>query len=147
MDITMKDLQSEEEIREVYPLMNQLRPHLDEEEYVSLVLEAQAKEGYRLRGLFEEGRLCALIGFQPMITLYYGRFVWVSDLVTDVSRRSEGFGAYLLRDVETWAHDHAFTSVALSSGLEKTEAHRFYEEKAGYSRASFVFRKTDLKEE
>ena len=77
-----------------------------------------------------------------MITLYYGRFVWVCDLVTDKNKRSNGYGERLLSYVHKWAKENSYENVALSSGLQRADAHRFYEEKMGYDKVSYVFKKT-----
>src|SRR5690625_1799313 len=79
----IKELQTAEEVQQGYPVMKQLRTHLDEEAYMDLVLEAQVKDRYKIFALFEEEKIVAVTGFKPMITLCYGRFVWVCDLVTD----------------------------------------------------------------
>ena len=72
--------------------MEQFRTHLDERTYLELVLEAQAVDRYKILALFEDDKIVAVTGFKPMITLYYGRFVWVCDLVTDTNIRSKGYG-------------------------------------------------------
>ena len=134
----VKELESPKEMLEAFPVMNQLRTHLDEKTYLDLVIEAKEKDMYRLFALFDQGEIVAVIGFKPMITLYYGRFVWVCDLVTDQTKRSNGYGERLLSYVHEWAEDHEYRSVALSSGLQRTDAHRFYEEKMGYDKVSYV---------
>ncbi|MFB1050673.1 GNAT family N-acetyltransferase [Paraliobacillus sp. JSM ZJ581] len=121
--------------------MNELRRHLDEHTYLALVQESQVKNQYKLFALYDKGKVAAVIGFQPMITLYYGRFVWVCDLVTTVDERSKGYGNQLLRYVEDWAKEHNYQAIALSSGLQRTDAHRFYEKKMGYDSVSYVFKK------
>ncbi|WP_096199043.1 GNAT family N-acetyltransferase [Bacillus sp. FJAT-45350] len=140
MDI-IKLLQSEVELLEAYPVMNQLRTHLDETTYLSLVTEAKEKEGYKMVALFANEEIVAVIGFQPMITLYYGKFIWICDLVTDATKRSNGYGKKLLSYVHKWAKDNDYESVALSSGLQRTDAHRFYEKKMNYDKAGYVFKK------
>ncbi|HWO98810.1 MAG TPA: GNAT family N-acetyltransferase, partial [Bacillus sp. (in: firmicutes)] len=72
--------------------------------------------------------------------LYYGRFVWVCDLVTDSDKRSKGYGEKLLTYVHEWAKENNYESVALSSGLQRTDAHRFYEDKMKYDKVSYVFK-------
>lgn len=139
-NVTIKELHSQYEIREAFPIMRQLRTHLDETTYLELVLEAQEKEEYKLFGLFDGNDLVAVIGFQPMITLYYGKYIWVCDLVTDGLKRSNGYGDKLLSYVHGWATENNYETVALSSGLQRTEAHRFYEEKMGYNKVSYVFK-------
>lgn len=139
--LTIKELQSHKEILEAFPVMNQLRTHLDEKTYIDLVTEAKERDMYRLFALYDQGEIVAVTGFKPMITLYYGRFVWVCDLVTDENKRSNGYGERLLSYVHEWAKDNDYESVALSSGLKRTNAHRFYEENMGYDKVSYVFKK------
>ncbi|MCM3745397.1 GNAT family N-acetyltransferase [Sporosarcina luteola] len=139
--LTIKELHSTKEILEVFPVMKQLRTHLDEKAYLDLVSEAMDKDMYRLFALYVQGEIVAATGFKPMITLYYGRFVWVCDLVTDKNKRSHGYGEKLLLYVHEWAKENGYESVALSSGLQRTDAHRFYEEKMDYDKVSFVFKK------
>jgi GNAT superfamily N-acetyltransferase len=138
----IKELVTEEEIISAYPVMKQLRPHLDENTYLQLVLDGKEKEGYRLFALYdEENEIAAVTGFMPMITLYYGHYIWVCDLVTDERKRSKGCGNILLSFVHKWAKENGFHKVALSSGLQRLDAHRFYEEKMNYEKVSYVFLK------
>lgn len=139
--LLIKELHSQKEILEAFPVMNQLRTHLDEKAYLDLVGEAKEKDSYRLFALYDQGEVVAVTGFKPMITLYYGRFVWVCDLVSDQNKRSSGYGEKLLSYVHEWAKDNGYGSVALSSGLQRTDAHRFYEEKMEYDKVSYVFKK------
>ncbi len=137
----IKNLNSKDEIMDAFPVMSQLRTHLDINTYVELVMEAMEKEQYKLYALVDSDEIVAVVGFQPMITLYYGRYIWVCDLVTDASKRSFGYGEELLVFVEEWAKEYKYECVALSSGLQRTKAHRFYEEKMGYDKVSYVFKK------
>lgn len=137
---SIKELQTKEEILEGFPVMKQLRTHLDEETYLDLVMEAREKDRYKIFALVDDENIVAVTGFKPMITLYYGRFVWVCDLVTDTNRRSKGYGETLLKFVHQWTEENGYESVALSSGLEKTDAHRFYENKMDYDKVSYVFK-------
>ncbi|MFC7061970.1 GNAT family N-acetyltransferase [Halobacillus seohaensis] len=140
--VEIHELHSDQEIIQAFPVIKQLRAQHNETSYLEIVKEAKEKDMYRLFALFDRGEIVAVTGFKPMITLYYGRFVWVCDLVTAKDMRSEGFGEQLLSFVQEWARENEYESVALSSGLQRDEAHRFYEEKMGYSRASYVFKKT-----
>ncbi|WP_078593075.1 GNAT family N-acetyltransferase [Evansella clarkii] len=141
-NIIIRELSDRHEILEAFQVMRQLRSHLDEASYLELVTEAKENAGYVMYGLFTDGELAAVTGFQPMTTLYYGRFIWICDLVTDSAKRSEGYGEKLLSFVHDWARNNNFESVALSSGLQRTAAHRFYEEKMSYDKVSYVFKHT-----
>lgn len=139
--IFIKELTTADEWREAYPVMKQLRTHLNMEEYLELVEEAAEKEHYKLAALYENDRMAAVTGFMPMITLYNGKFIWVCDLVTDTSHRSKGYGEKLLNYVHVWAKENGYNIVSLSSGLQRADAHRFYEDKMDYDKVSYVFLK------
>jgi GNAT superfamily N-acetyltransferase len=117
--------------------MRELRPHLDEDSYLRLLAEMSA-QGYRLFALRVDGRIVALAGIAVLTNLYYGRHVWVYDLVTAADVRSSGHGARLLEFVEEFARSERCLAVSLSSGFAREDAHRFYE-REGYSKTSFVF--------
>lgn len=134
-------LHTEDEVLAAFPVMKQLRAHLDQTTYLALVKEAQKVDQYQMAALYDANEIVAVVGFKPMITLYYGRFVWVCDLVTATDKRSNGYGEKLLTYVEEWAKQNSYESVALSSGLQRTDAHRFYEKKMDYDRVSYVFKK------
>lgn len=142
--LTIKEVHSRDEIIEAFPVMQQLRTHLDESTYLELVMDAQENDNYKMFVLFNNDKIVAVTGFKPMITLYYGRFVWVCDLVTDAQIRSKGYGEKLLTYVHEWAKENNYESIALSSGLQRTDAHHFYEDKMDYDKVSYVF-KTSLK--
>jgi GNAT superfamily N-acetyltransferase len=67
----------------------------------------------------------------------------VQALVVDAALRGSGVGKMMMAAAETWARDHGFSSVALSSNVARTEAHAFYEG-IGYDKGgiSQQFRKT-----
>ncbi|SEO08247.1 Acetyltransferase (GNAT) domain-containing protein [Amphibacillus marinus] len=134
-------LKSNEEIITCFPLMQQLRPQLDQAQFLDLVTEAIKVDRYHLFALLSKENIVSVIGFKPMTTLYYGRFIWVCDLVTHVDYRSKGYGEKLLNFTESWAKDHQYTSIALSSGMQRTDAHRFYQQKMHYGKVSYVFKK------
>ena len=142
--LTIKELQSRDDIIKAFPVMKQLRTHLDECTYLELVIDAQKNDRYKMFALLDNNEIVAVIGFKPMITLSSGRFIWVCDLVTDTTVRSKGYGEKLLTYLQEWAKENNYESVALSSGLQRTDAHRFYENKMNYDKASYVF-KTTLK--
>ena len=65
--------------------MRELRPQLaDEESFVKTVDDVQRAEGYRLIGVFEDGRTdaVAVAGFRVGHSLAWGRHLYVDDLST-----------------------------------------------------------------
>lgn len=137
----IKKLLTEDEWKDAFPVMQQLRTHLDEKSFIALVKEATVMESYQLVSLYDEGKMVAVVGFMPKLTLYNGKFVYVCDLVTDSTVRSKGYGEILLTYVHEWAKENGFNIVSLSSGLQRVDAHRFYEQKMEYDKVSYVYLK------
>ena len=67
--LTIKELKSRNEIIEAFPIMKQLRTHLDESTYLELVLEAQEVDRYKMLALIDDDKIVAVTGFKPMTTL------------------------------------------------------------------------------
>ncbi len=137
----IKEMATTKEMLEVFPLISQLRTHLSQDAFIKIARDAQDKEGYRMFALYDGGRIVAAAGIKPSITLYNGYSVWVSDLVTDHESRSRGYGEKLLSFIETWAKEHGYSNVTLSSGVQRLDAHRFYEDKMGYLKTSYYYKK------
>ena len=136
-----RELTTESEWREAHPVMVQLRTHVDEAAFVEYVRE-MAAEGYRLFAALVDDEVVAVAGVTILLNMYDGRHAYVYDLVTDADRRSAGHGLALLSYVEEWARERDCDNLVLSSGLERTDAHRFYEERAGMERVSYVFERS-----
>jgi GNAT superfamily N-acetyltransferase len=134
------ELHSEVELRAAFPVMRELRSGIDEDHYLGLINEMML-QGYRLLALQQADQILALAGLAVLTNLYYGRHVWVYDLVTTSEARSQGYGRLLLSHVEAFAREQGCALVALASGLQRTEAHRFYIERMGYERSAYVFEK------
>jgi GNAT superfamily N-acetyltransferase len=57
---------------------------------------------------------------------FNGRQLYVDDLVTDESRRSTGVGRALLSHLERKARATGLDNLALDSGTQRQQAHKFY---------------------
>ena len=138
----IRELTTPEDLRAAYPVMNELRTHLmDVDEYESTLAEMLAG-GYRMFASSDDGEIVALAGIAIRTNFYYGRFLYVYDLITSQSKRSKGHGKLLLDHLEVLARADGCQTIALSSGVQRADAHRFYEDKMGYDRVSHVFKKT-----
>lgn len=118
---------SSAEIDGCYPVMSQLRPSYSPESFRARVREQQAR-GYVLAFLEHGTRVVAVAGYQIRETLIDGRFLHVDDLVTDEDHRSRGYGAKLLMWLRKEAQAHGCRSLQLDSGVQRSDAHRFYEQ-------------------
>jgi GNAT superfamily N-acetyltransferase len=114
------------EIAKCFPVMRELRSHLQNEgEFVERVLRQQ-KQGYFLIFVEFDGEVRAAAGCRFLESLFSGKNLYVDDLVTRESDRSRGFGGQLLDWLIEQAGEHGCESVELDSGVQRFDAHRFY---------------------
>jgi len=139
MDI--RELLSEDELREAFLVMSELRTQLTVDDFVTRVTSMQRNGGYRLFALFVHDRIASLAGVAVQENLYSDRHLWLYDLVTAEECRSRGYGRQILSFVEDFARENGSGSVALVSGVQRVSAHRFYEEHMGYKKPCFLFEK------
>lgn len=132
-------LQRNHEYQEAYPLMHELRTNLSEKEFYGLLEEMQTK-GYKLFAIKDKDTLVCLAGAAVQSNLYYGKHLWIYDLVTKIEHRSKNYGTKMLLFLEGFAKENGCRNIALSSGLQRELAHKFYE-RADYQKASYVFKK------
>ncbi len=121
----IQEAATDAEISETFPVMRQLRPHLEEAEYLEVVRRLQ-RSGYRLAFAAEDGVVQCVAGFRIVEFLAYGKFLYVDDLVTAEDARSEGHGKQMLDWLAGVARKEGCKSLQLESGVQRHEAHRFY---------------------
>lgn len=137
MDIHLA--KTDTEITACYPVMRELRPHLEMAAFV-LRVRAQEKMGYGLVYVQDSGSPVAVAGCRLGESLAWGRFLYVDDLVTLPGHRSRGYGAALLSWLAEFATTEGCEQLHLDSGVQRKDAHRFYE-REGMKLASFHFSK------
>lgn len=124
--VLIRRAETDAEIAACFPVMAQLRPHLEEGTFVARV-RRMADGGYGLAVLVEDGVVCAVAGHRFMEMLATGPILYVDDLVTDARARSRGHGERLLAWLREEAERHGCCYVELDSGITRLDAHRFYE--------------------
>lgn len=117
--------ETREDIGRCFPVMVELRPHLDGTAFTEQV-QRQQREGYRLAYLDEAGEVQACAGYRFSESLSWGRFMYVDDLVTASSARSQGYGGELLEWLVAQARAEGCAQFHLDSGVQRFGAHRFY---------------------
>ena len=118
---------SDEDILACHPVMHELRPHIDKEEFVSRVRAQAQVNDFQLAYLRNQNLIVAVAGFRIGYNLAWGHYLYVDDLVTRATHRSQGFGAILLRWLHDFARKAGCDQLHLDSGLQRKGAHQFYE--------------------
>jgi GNAT superfamily N-acetyltransferase len=122
---TIRIAETAAEIAHCFPVMAQLRPHLEREEFITRV-QRQMADGYRLAYLSVDSSVKAVAGYRITENLAWGRFLYVDDLVTDEAARSQGYGKALLSWLTEQARHSGCAQLHLDSGAQRKDAHRFY---------------------
>lgn len=113
------------QVERCFPVMVELRPHLEADTFVRLV-RAMQKEGYLLAALEAEGTVRAVAGFRINVLLARGKNLYVDDLVTAGASRSHAYGGAMLQWLIQYARDKDCDTFDLDSGVHRFRAHRFY---------------------
>lgn len=115
-----------EDLRRVYPAMKELRTHLDERDYMTMV-KRMIGAGYHLAMLeLEDGTVACVGGFRIDEMFHRGKGVYVDDLSTLPIHRSKGYGAKVLDFIIEYCKKEGCECIHLDSGVQRFAAHRFY---------------------
>ena len=75
-----------------FTVMRQLRPHLDEGDYLSMIRCTRSSHGHRRAAVADEERTSCVAAFRISEFLASDTFLYLSDLVTDDNPRSGSHG-------------------------------------------------------
>lgn len=114
-------------------LLAQLGYPMSEAEVARRLRIVRAAHSHRVWVADEGGQVIGLLHalFRP--ALDKPPEVVVQALVVDASRRSQGVGEQLMQVAEQWARESGSATVALYTGVERADTHRFYE-RLGYAK-------------
>jgi GNAT superfamily N-acetyltransferase len=118
-----------EEIAATWPVMCQLRPHLDAGAYLAQVLRVQAERDFQLARMVVDGEVVAVAGLRFGEWLHGGRYLEIEDFVTGERCRSQGYGGEFFDWIAALGRDTGCRHLRLFSGVQREAAHRFYRRK------------------
>ena len=82
--------------------------------------------GARMCVALEGAEVAGVAVYRIYENTFQGRQLYVDDLVTDEARRSSGVGRALLGYLERKARAAGLDNLALDSGTQRQQAHKFY---------------------
>ncbi|HSC66814.1 MAG TPA: GNAT family N-acetyltransferase [Cellvibrio sp.] len=115
-----------DEITACFPVIAELRPQLSFEKYIDLVARMHKNHGYELAYVDDNG-VKSVAGIRIAEWLYSGKYLEIDDLITADGERSKGYGAALFDWVVNYAREQECVQVRLVSGVQRVDAHRFYQ--------------------
>ena len=124
---TVRQADTDADIRRVYPVMAELRTHIKSaDEFLARVRRQQAGSGWRLIYVEDAGAPVAAAGLRISEWLAWGKALYVDDLICLESHRGQGFAEALMAWMEDLARKEGCTQFHLDSGTHRLAAHRFY---------------------
>ena len=123
--LSIRHIDSEDDLRLVFHIMHELRPKLDVHTFLERVRTARS-EHYLLAAVFDGGSPVAVAGYRKMTSLSTGPTLYIDDLVTTETRRSQGYGKRLFEFICGEGIRLGCETISLDSGYPRRDAHRFY---------------------
>ena len=136
----LKKVYQQDQLREVFPLLQELRPHLKLEEFLTIYEMAQVRDQYEIVVAYEEGHAVAMMGYRILFDFVHGKHLYIDDLVVSEKSRSLGLGGKLLLFAEEAAQSHECTGLRLCTGINNERAKSFYQ-KNNWQLRAVVYKK------
>lgn len=128
--------QSSNEIAACHPIIHELRPHLQEKDFLNTINRLSQTTGFRLAYLIDED-IKAVAGYRISEWLHSGKYLEIEDLITKQTERSKGYGDHLFNWLAAEAKREGCRQLRLVSGVKRTDAHRLYFRKGMVHEANY----------
>ena len=121
----IKIAENDDEILHCYPVMQELRPQFQSEDFLKQVKRQMEETGFRLVYLDENG-VKDVGSYRIGEWLGGGKYLEIEDLVSKDGERSKGYGGRLFDWVVEHARKENCNQIKLVSHVKRFDAHRFY---------------------
>lgn len=128
--------QNDQQILDCYPVMAELRPHIQPGEFLPMVKRLTKIAGFQLAYL-TDSEIKAVAGFRISEWLAGGKYLEIEDLVAKSTDRSKGYGGELFDWLVKHARENNCRQVRLVSRVSRLDAHRFYLKKGMHLEAHY----------
>lgn len=125
-DLTIKDLNSLDEMLESFPLVGQMYDKMSFETFKSFVQEMIDTNDFKMVAAYLDGKMVGVSGYWVFLMLYCGRYLQASNLVVDKDLRSQGIGKEILHYLEEKAKNLGCKKIVLDSYIENKKSHPLY---------------------
>jgi GNAT superfamily N-acetyltransferase len=117
---------NDRDLARCFIILRELRPQLSPDTFLA-TMRRMMQDGYLLAMGESAGEVVAVAGYRIGEHLARGRYLYVDDLVTAGTTRRRGHGAHLLAWLAEKARESGCAELHLDSGVQRSEAHLFYE--------------------
>ncbi|RQO75515.1 GNAT family N-acetyltransferase [Pedobacter sp. KBW06] len=122
----VKTIRTEAEIQQCWEVAFLLRPHLNKDNWSSMISEMMQNEKYSIAGIIVEEKVVAFAGYRLMTSLHSGNIIYIDDLCTLESYRGKGLASQLLAHVNAIATSADLDAVVLDTGFDNHTAQKLY---------------------
>lgn len=122
---TIELVSKDEEIMKCFSTMKTLRAHLKENNFL-LQIKELFNDGYQLASLNIGNKVVSVAGFRILKSFSMGKSLYLADLASLETERSQGYGTKMMQWLKTYAHQNGCDAIHLDSGVQRHRAHKFY---------------------
>jgi ribosomal protein S18 acetylase RimI-like enzyme len=122
----VKIIRTDFEIQQCWEVAFLLRPHLNKNNWSSMISEMIQNEKYCIAGIMDHDKIVAFAGYRVMTSLHSGHIIYVDDLYTLESYRGKGLASQLLNHVKTIAQSTNKDAVVLDTDFTNNTAQKVY---------------------
>lgn len=133
-------IKNKSDLDRCFPIMQELRPHLTLESFFTIYDQAHSSDGYEIVGVEVDGKILAVMGYRFLTDYVRGKHVYIDDLVSTETARSQGLGAELLKFAEGIAQHNSCKALRLCTGIENERGVKFYD-RNGWTKRAYAYTK------
>ncbi len=115
------------DLERFYPVMKELRKDLLFEDYMTICKNAHGADGYEIVAIESDKKVLAVMGYRVLHDFVHGKHLYIDDLVSTATHRSQGLGAKFLKYAEDLAKELGCKGLRLCTGIENEQGKKFYE--------------------
>lgn len=132
--------QEKNDFERFYPVMKELRKELSFDDYMTICQNAHEADGYEIVAIEADKKVLAVMGYRILHDFVHGKHLYIDDLVSTESHRSQGLGTELLKYAENRARELDCKGLRLCTGIDNEQGKKFYE-RNGWKLRSFAYKK------
>ncbi|HXB39206.1 MAG TPA: GNAT family N-acetyltransferase [Bacteroidia bacterium] len=125
MNYKIKKLNTLEEMSDSLPLIKELTPNVNTEDYKQMLNE-MIPHNYFQVGVYEAEKMVAVSGYWICTKIYCGKYLEIDNFVVDKEYRSKNIGKMLVDWMLDEAKKQSCKTVLLDAYVENFKAHKFY---------------------
>jgi ribosomal protein S18 acetylase RimI-like enzyme len=122
----VKIIKTDLEIQQCWEVAFLLRPHLNKNDWHSMISEMMQNEKYFIAGIMDNDKFVAFAGCRHMTSLHSGNIIYIDDLCTLESYRGKGMASQLLQYVKAIAISDNKDAVVLDTDFNNNTAQKVY---------------------